>query len=207
MASCNHQIPSSRSFQSGRTAGAMAHPTMDRVPLASFAFFMVLWAQRTLGMRRFNWVDGCATYNHALHYRLVATLLHYGYHACPPICTWNHLLPLCSFHLNFLSAHHPGVHDTSFISPCYFYSMIEIRRLMNFSSFVVMLFAGHCRTSLVTRCNDLIIISQLSVVTSCSRFCHLSISSSKFDVEELSHSHESLLFAEGFTRSWSCAII
>ena len=61
--------------------------------------------------------------------------------------------------------------------------------------------------SIATQCTDLIIMLQLSVVTSCNRYCHCSISSSQSEVQELSRSHEILPLAVGFTQSCSHMVI
>ena len=61
-------------------------------------------------------------------------------------------------------------------------------------------YIGRSLTSVVTQRSDLIIMLQLSVVTSRNWFCHRSISLSKSEVKELLHSHEILPFAIGFTQ-------
>lgn len=115
------------------------------------------------------------------------------------------------FYLIFLCARHPGVIflcSASSIATCHFVSMIEVpQRLTKSSSFVALLSTGCCHTLVVMCRSDLIIMLQLSVVTSCNQFCHHLISSSEFEVKELSRSHEILSSIVGFTRSWSCTII
>jgi len=76
MASCSHQIPSSRSVHSGRMVGEVVEempinscPTGDRVSLAHTALFTVLSAQGTLITCRFSWVDGCAADHCVYHCR------------------------------------------------------------------------------------------------------------------------------------------
>lgn len=55
--------------------------------------------------------------------------------------------------------------------------------------------------------SDLIIMLQLSVVTSCNQFFHLSISLSEFDVQKPSRSHEIHPSTVEFTQSFSRVVI
>lgn len=188
----------------------MARLTVDRVPLAPSASFSILSTEWNIMSRSLNLGDGYSTYNHPLHCRWVASLLHcgfpnYGRHLCPPIHTWSRLLLSRSFLLNFHRAHHPVVivtWGTSFIAPRTLGFMGEASPWVTKSSSVVAPWStGYCHAFIVMCLSDLIIMLQLTVVTSCNWFCHRSISSSKFEVQELSCSHEIFPSSVGFTRS------
>ena len=68
-------------------------------------------------------------------------------------------------------------------------------------------YIGRSLTFVAMQRSDLVIMLQLSVVTSCNRFFHRSISSYESEVQELSRSHEILSSAIGFTQSYSCTVI
>ena len=189
---------------------------MDIVSLAHPTLFMVLSAQRTLVTHRFSWVNSCVAYHYVHHCIWVVALLHHGclgcvHHARPPIPTRNRLLPPCSFplHLPLCTPSWCDCHALFlFCRPLWLWphdwSSARSDKIIFLCCAIV---HWLLRASVVMHHSDLIIMLQMSVMTTCNQFCHRLLSSFESKVQEVSRSHEIRPSAVGFARSWSFAII
>lgn len=97
--------------------------------------------------------------------------------------------------------HRAGVaHSAHFsASNCSYFGVAFSNFLRNWWTIVNWSYVDRSLSSIVTQHCDVIIMFQLSVVTSCSQFCHFSITLSEFELQELSCSHEILPSGVRFT--------
>lgn len=104
-------------------------------------------------------------------------------------------LPRCMPH------HHAGiVHSAHFrASNCCCYGTMPSNVFRYSSTTINPSYVNRSLASIVTQRSELTIMLQLSIVTSCNRFFHHFISSSKSEVQELSRSHNILPSTVGFT--------